>query len=147
MLYWVFGLLPTSRGSNRDSNRRPHRSAFKIHVFPGMRAARVFDQQVQHMCCSGNVCLKTETQYQSGSRFEPGPEVQNRGSNRQLGYGREFDSRRNFDRHTRIFDEMLSTNIEMLIFRKHNFFLERFDPPETRADWWSFFKLSDPVFN
>ena len=30
---------------------------------------------------------------------------------------------------------------------KNVFFLESFDPPEVRADSWSFFKLSDPVLN
>ena len=45
--------------------------------------------------------------YQSGSRFEPGTEVQNRGSNRQLGCGRELDFRRNLNRNTGMLDEML----------------------------------------
>ena len=50
---------------------------------------------------------------QSGSRFEPGPEVQNRASNCQLGYGRELDFRQNLNRNTGILDEMFYKNTEM----------------------------------
>ena len=30
MMYWIWGLLPTNRGSNRDSSRRPLRSALPM---------------------------------------------------------------------------------------------------------------------
>ena len=83
---------------------------------------------------------------QSGARFEPGQEVQNRGSNCQLGYGRELDFRRNLNRNTGILNEMLSTTKKCSFCAKAHVFACA-DPPEARADSWSFFELSDPVFN
>ena len=88
MICWIFGSLLTSRGSNRDSNRRPLRSALNMHC-------------VQW---AGYWISKANAHCQSGSRFEPGLEIQNRGSNRQLGYSWEFDFRRTLDRNNEILD-------------------------------------------